>query len=115
MRRSRLNFVDAFTAFREWEEQKPDDVAHFIDSLDEASVAEFAKNPSTANLVRDLAFAYLRPEQFPTHSALVEQILYNQSGGIREREESDRVGKLMRSWSREGEKGNYSMSLAIFA
>jgi hypothetical protein len=46
-----------------------------------------------------------RPEQFPTHSALIEQILYNQSGGIREREESDRVGKLMRSRSREGEKG----------
>ena len=105
MRGAQSNFVDAFSAFRDWQEHKPDDAARFIDSLDEASVAEFTKNPSTANLVRDLAFAYLRPEQFPTHSALVEQILYNQSGGIREREESDRVGKLMRSWSREGEKG----------
>ena len=105
MRGSQWNFVDAFTVFRDWEEQKPDDAAQFTDSLVEADVTEFAKNPSTANLVRDLAFAYLRPEQFPTHSALVEQILYNQSGGIREREESDRVGKLMRSWSREGEKG----------
>jgi len=105
MRGSQWNFVDAFTVFRDWEEQKPDDAAQFTDSLVEADVTEFAKNPSTANLVRDLAFAYLRPEQFPTHSALVEQILYNQSGGIREREENDRVGKLMRSWSREGEKG----------
>src|SRR6516165_7910650 len=105
MRGSQLNFVDAFTAFRDWEEQRPDEVELFIDSLDEASVAEFTKNSSTANLVRDLAFAYLRPEQFPTHSALVEQLLYNQSGGIREREENDRVGKLMRSWSREGKKG----------
>ena len=105
MRGSQSNFVDAFTAFRDWEEQKPDEVELFIGSLDEASVAEFTKNPSTANLVRDLAFAYLRPEQFPTHSALVEQLLYNQSGGIREREESDRIAKLMRSWSREGEKG----------
>jgi hypothetical protein len=104
-RGSQLNFVDAFAAFRDWEESKPDDVAQFIDSLDEESVAEFAKSPSTANLVRDLAFAYLRREQFPTHSALVDQILYNQRGGIREREESDRVGKLLRSWSREGEKG----------
>jgi len=102
MRGSQLNFVDAFAAFRDWEESKPDDVAEFIGSLDEESVAEFVKNPSTANLVRDLAFAYLRREQFPTHSALVEQILYNQRGGIREREESDRVGKLLRSWSREG-------------
>jgi hypothetical protein len=105
MRGSQLNFVDAFTVFRDWEEQKPDDAAQFIDSREEGKASEFAKSPSTANLVRDLAFAYLRPEQFPTHGALVEQILYNQSGGTREREESDRVGKLLRSWSREGEKG----------
>ena len=105
MRGSQMNFVDAFTAFRDWEEQKPEDAAQFIASLEEEKVAEFAKNSSTANLVRDLAFAYLRPGQFPTHSALVEQILYSQNGGIREREESDRIGKLLRSWSREGEKG----------
>jgi hypothetical protein len=105
MRGSQLNFVDAFTAFRDWEENKPDDVAQFVDSLDEGKVAEFAKNPSTANFVRDLAFAYFRPDQFPTHGALVEQILYDQRGGLREQEESDRVGKLLRSWSRDGEKG----------
>jgi hypothetical protein len=102
---SQSNFVDAFTAFRDWEQQKPEDVARFMDSLDEASMVEFTKNSSTANLVRDLAFAYFRPEQFPTHSALVEQLLYNQGGGIREREESDRIARLMRSWSRDGEKG----------
>jgi len=105
MRGSQLNFVDAFVAFRDWEKSKPEEVAQFIDSLDEEDVAEFTKSPTTANLVRDLAFAYFRREQFPTHSALVEQILYNQRGGIREREESDRVGKLLRSWSRDGEKG----------
>jgi hypothetical protein len=105
IRGSQMNFVDAFTAFRDWEEQKPDEAAEFIDSLEAEKVAAFAKSPSTANLVRDLAFAYFRPEQFPTHSALVEQLLYNHNGGIKEREESDRIGKLLRSWSREGEKG----------
>jgi hypothetical protein len=55
--------------------------------------------------VRDLAFAYFRPDQFPTHSALVEQLLYNRRGGLKEREESDRVGKLLRAWSRDGERG----------
>jgi type IV secretory pathway VirB4 component len=68
-------------------------------------VVEFAKNPATANLVRDLAFAYFRPEQFPPHSALIEQFLFNPCGGVREREESDRIGKLLRAWSRDGEKG----------
>ena len=46
-----------------------------------------------------------RPEQFPSHSALIEQLLFNPRGGVREREESDRVGKLLRAWSRDGEKG----------
>jgi type IV secretory pathway VirB4 component len=68
-------------------------------------VAEFAKNPATANLVRDLAFAYFRPEQFPIHSALVEHLLYNPPGGLREREDTDRVGKLLKAWSRDGERG----------
>jgi type IV secretion system protein TrbE len=105
MRGSQMNFVDAFTAFRDWEEQKPEEAAQFINSLEEENVTVFAKNPSTANSVRDLVFAYFRPDQFPTHSALVEQLLYNHSGGIKQREESDRIGKLLRSWSREGEKG----------
>ena len=87
-------------AFRDWEESKPEEVAQFIEALDEEDVAEFTKSPTTANLGCDLAFAYFRREQFPAHSALVEQILYNQRGGIREREESDRVGKLLR-WRRQ--------------
>ena len=36
---------------------------------------------------------------------MIEQLLFNPRGGAREREESDRVGKLLRAWSRDGEKG----------
>ena len=36
---------------------------------------------------------------------MIEQLLFNPGGGSREREESDRVGKLLRGWSRDGEKG----------
>jgi type IV secretion system protein TrbE len=105
MKSSQFNFVDAFAAFRDWEARCPDEAQSFLEGLEEEAVAEFAKNPATANLVRDLAFAYFRPEQFPIHSALVEQILYNPCGGVREREESDRVGKLLQAWSRDGERG----------
>jgi len=105
LRGSQCNFVDAFAAFRDWEVQNPDEASEFTQCLEEEAVAEFAKSPVTSNLVRDLAFAYFRPEQFPSHSALIEQLLYNPRGGSREREESDRVGKLLRAWSRDGEKG----------
>jgi hypothetical protein len=102
---SQLNFVDAFAVFRDWEARCPDEAQSFIQGLGEQAVAEFAKNPATANLVRDLAFAYFRPEQFPTHSGFVEQLLYSPRGGLREREESDRVGKLLKAWGRDGERG----------
>ncbi len=105
LRGSPLNFVEAFAAFRDWQLQNPDQVSDFMNELSEEAVAEFVKNPATANFVRDLAFVYFRPEQFPSHSALIEQLLFNPRGGAREREESDRVGKLLRAWSRDGEKG----------
>jgi type IV secretion system protein TrbE len=105
LRGSQFNFVDAFAAFRDWEVQNPDEASEFTAGLPEEAVMEFTKNPGTENLVRDLAFAYFRPEQFPSHSALIEQLLYNPRGGAREKEESDRVGKLLRAWSRDGEKG----------
>jgi type IV secretion system protein TrbE len=105
MRASHSNFVDAFAAFRDWEVQNTDEAADFVRELPENAVVEFAKSPGTTNLVRDLAFAYFRPEQFPSHSALIEQLLFNPRGGTKEREECDRVGKLLRAWSRDGEKG----------
>src|ERR1700761_4043151 len=102
---SQLNFVDAFAAFRDWELENPEAASNFVQELPEEAGVEVAKNPATANFVRDLAFAYFRPEQFPSHSALIEQLLFNPRGGAREREESDRIGKLLRAWSRDGEKG----------
>ena len=105
LRASQMNFIDAFAAFRDWERENSEEAANFLQELPEEAVTEFAKNPSTTKLVRDLAFAYFRPEQFPSHSALIEQLLFNPGGGAKEREESDRVGKLLRGWSRDGEKG----------
>jgi hypothetical protein len=64
VRGSSANFVEAFAAFRDWELQNPDEAAKFIRESPEEAVAEFAKNPATANLVRDLAFAYFRPEHY---------------------------------------------------
>jgi type IV secretion system protein TrbE len=105
MKSSQFNYVDAFAAFRDWEKNNPDEAQSFVHSLPETEVSDFDKNPATSNYVRDLAYAYFRPEQFPTHSALVELLLYNQRGGERERQESERVGKLLRAWSRQGERG----------
>ncbi len=105
MKSSQFNVVDAFAAFRDWEKTSPEEAQEFIEGQLESEVADFSKNPATAPLVRDLAFAYFRPDQFPTHHALVEQLLYSSRGGERDRQETDRVGKLLQAWSRHGERG----------
>src|SRR6516165_236314 len=71
------NFVDAFVSFRDWQMTDPDAAGAFLGELDEETVAEFSRAPASAALVRDLAFAYIKPEEFPTHSALIEQLLYS--------------------------------------
>ena len=73
LRGSQMNFIDAFAAFRDWERENFEEAANFLEELPEEAVTEFAKNPSTTKFVRNLAFAYFRPEQFPSHSALIEQ------------------------------------------
>jgi hypothetical protein len=102
---TQVGFDEAFAIFRDWEQRSPDEAKAFVEELGEAAVAEFTRNRATERLVRDLAFSAFSSEQFPTHSALVEQLLYNPRGGLREKEESDRVGKLLRNWSWDGEKG----------
>jgi len=62
LRGSQMNFIDAFAAFRDWERENSEEAANFLEELPEEAVTEFAKNPSTAKFVRDLAFAYFRPE-----------------------------------------------------
>ena len=48
--------MDAFAAFRDWEIRNSDKACEFTQCLEEEAVIEFAKNPITANLVRDLSF-----------------------------------------------------------
>jgi len=73
MKSSQFNFVDALplsaTGIAVSDEPSPS-------SKDWRSrQGEFAKNPATANLVRDLAFAYFVRISFQTHSGLVEHII----------------------------------------
>ncbi|MBV8814624.1 MAG: hypothetical protein JO271_09045 [Verrucomicrobia bacterium] len=105
MKGAQFGFDDAFANFRDWQQQSPDEARAFIEEIGEEAVARFTNSPATERLVRDLAFAGFSSEQSPTHSALVEQILYNPRGSLREKEEADRIGKLLRNWSRDGEKG----------
>ena len=98
-------FLDGFVALRDWEMQDPDEAQGFIREAREEEIARFTQALATRHLARDLAFAYFRPEEFPTHSALTEMFLLTNKRDRSEAEPYRRIGKLLRAWTREGDKG----------
>jgi hypothetical protein len=98
-------FLDAFVAMRDWEMQNREEAQAFIMEAGEEEIAQFTQAVATRHMARDLAFAYLRPEEFPTHSALTEMFLLTNKRSQSEAEAYRRIGRLLRVWSREGDKG----------
>jgi hypothetical protein len=73
-RRSRpgMTSLEAFVDFRDWQRAEPDAVSTSLDALEEEEVLRFLKEPATQREVRNLAFAYFSPEEYPTHRQLQE-------------------------------------------
>jgi hypothetical protein len=73
-RRSRpgMTSLEAFVDFRDWQRAEPDAVSKSLHGLDEEEVLRFLKEPATQREVRNLAFAYFSPEEYPTHRQLQE-------------------------------------------
>jgi hypothetical protein len=70
--------------------------------MDESEVAKFATHHSTRNLVRDLGFSFMSPEDMPTHSQLVELMTLTPIGGYDENPEAVAIGDRLSVWKAGG-------------
>jgi hypothetical protein len=77
--------------------------AGYLAQFSEADVLRFMKDPKTAKEVRNLAFAFFGPADFPTHRMLQEMMVLDPSGA--EREAVMEIGTLMLPWCRDGSYG----------
>ncbi len=84
------------TTFNEWGRE-------WLCQLPEADVLRFLKDPRTSKEVRNLAFAYFRPEEFPTHRMLQELMTLEPTG--KERDEVTQIATLLLPWCRDGSYG----------
>ncbi len=98
-------FLEAFVELRDWEASGKGDAEEFIASFDEGSIAKLATNPLTRHIVRDLGFASFKPEEFPTHSALVEMMRFAPIGGDDAPPEVQAMGQTLKNWTAEGPYG----------
>ncbi len=64
--------LDAFVDFRDWQSAEPDAARASLDAICEEDVLRFLKEPASQRAVRNLAFAYFTPSEYPTHRMLQE-------------------------------------------
>ena len=75
----------------------------YLAQFDEAAALKFLKDPKTSKEVRNLAFAYFAPEEFPTHRMLQELMMLDPMGA--ERDQIMEIATLLLPWCRDGNYG----------
>ena len=95
--------LEAYVDFRDWYHANEDEAHAYLVSFDEADVLRFSKNPNTAREVRNLAFSYFAPSDYPTHRMLQELMQLEASGA--EKERISQIATLLMPWCRDGSYG----------
>lgn len=95
--------LEAFADFRDWLKASEDEAQTFEQQFPEAEVLKFLKEPNTAKEVRNIAFAYFKTDEYPTHRMLQELMALDASGT--EREQIIEISTLLLPWCHDGNYG----------
>ncbi|MBI3408724.1 MAG: hypothetical protein HY040_10245 [Planctomycetes bacterium] len=95
--------LETFADFRDWKASHLNEASEYLATFDEAEVLRFLKEPKTSKEVRNLAFAYFAPEDFPTHRMLQELMMLDPMGT--ERDQIMEIATLLLPWCRDGNYG----------
>ncbi|MBP6505963.1 MAG: hypothetical protein KA257_00230 [Opitutaceae bacterium] len=96
--------LDIYCDLRDRLARNEDEASGFVAGLSEETITRFAQAPETERLVAHTACAFFAPEDYPTHSALVELLAYGRFPE-HSKDEIDRLATLLRAWSVEGQYG----------
>lgn len=99
-----LSVLEMFADVREMQTKHPERLRETLDEMNEDELLAFARRPDTARLVRDMGLAFLKPEEFPIHTSLVEMMLYNRMPH-HDREVINRLASRLAAWQRNGPNG----------
>src|SRR5258708_27956862 len=68
--------LDAYCDLRDRLAREDGEAASFVAGLSEETITRFAQSPETERIVAHTACAFYAPEDYPTHTALVELLPY---------------------------------------
>jgi len=95
--------LETFADFRDWSAKHGDEAPAYMEQFEEKDVLRFLKDPNTSKEVRNLAFAYFLPEQYPTHRML-QELMYLDAAGA-ERDQIVEIATLLLPWCHGGNYG----------
>lgn len=95
--------LEAFADFRDWMAGTEDEALEYLQRSSDAEVLKYLKDPITAKEVRNVAFSYLKPDDYPTHRMLQELMYLDASGA--ERDHVVEIATLLLPWCRDGHYG----------
>ena len=101
---SNLGTLEIWTDLRQLSQEEPERFAEMKAALSEDQIIAFLRRPESALLVRNIGISMFTPEDFPTHSALVESMQHTPFGHHDEREVM-RLSSRLRAWTRHGANG----------
>ncbi|MBC2592847.1 hypothetical protein H5P28_01105 [Ruficoccus amylovorans] len=102
--KTKTSFVEAFSLFRELLKAEDDEALEFYDTIPSERIVQFAKHADTSDYVKDTAFAYFKPEDYPVHSQLIELMRFGRSS-YHPKAEMDELATLMAAWTGTGSYG----------
>jgi len=92
--------LEAFAEFRDRLRTNEDETKTSEQQIPDADVLRFWKEPGTAKEVRNVAFAYFEPDEYPTHRML-QELMYLDAAGA-ERDQIIEIATLLLPWCRDG-------------
>ena len=95
--------VDAFVEFGEFEHARADEALAYLARFSEEEITRFAKDPSSSQHLRNLAFAQFTAAEYPQHGHLQELLAAEASGP--HADEMRYLATLLEPWSASGSYG----------
>jgi hypothetical protein len=95
--------LEAFADFRDWMAAHEDEALAYLRKFNEDEVIKYLKDLNTTKDVRNVAFSYFKPEEYPTHRMLQELMYLDASGA--ERDHVLEIATLLLPWCRDGNYG----------
>jgi len=96
--------LEAFAELRDRMESTNDEALTFYASISEDEITRFLKEPQTERFLMQTAYSAFQPEDYPTHSGLLDLMFFSRFPE-HPKDEIDHIATLLTAWTASGQYG----------